>query len=250
MSKTVAKPKKNQPIESALAPPPKPKKLPWWWRYFIAPVLVVVLSFHLLILSLLGVWAYFPVTNSMFMTLHRLDGKEVHQKWVDYDKIAKSTKQAVIASEDAKFASHNGFDFDGIERAIRANEQAGAVSMGGSTISQQLVKNLFLTSHRSYIRKGEEAIITVIMEKMWSKKRILEVYLNVVEFGDGIYGIESASWHYYGKPAKSLSRAESALLISSLPRPKYYQKNRQNQRLRNKQRIILARMDGAVLPKE
>lgn len=247
MSKKVAKAKKNQQAQSATL---ATKKAPWWWRYVLAPVLVLVLSFHLLIALLLGVWRYVPVTNSMFMTLHRLEGKEVRQTWVDYDKIAKSTKQAAIVSEDAKFVSHQGFDFDGMERAIKANEKAGAVSMGGSTISQQLVKNLFLTSHRSYVRKAEEAIITVMMETMWSKKRILEVYLNVVEFGEGIYGIESASWHYYGKPAKSLSRAESALLIGSLPRPKYYQKHRQSKRLMNKQRIILARMDSAVLPKE
>lgn len=122
--------------------------------------------------------------------------------------------------------------------------------MGGSTITQQLVKNLFLSSHRSYLRKAEEAIITMMMEAMWSKRRILEVYLNVVEFGDGLYGIEMASWHYYKKSAKDLSPAQSALLISSLPRPKYYQKNRQNKRLLAKQRIILARMDSAVLPKE
>lgn len=213
------------------------------------PVFVVVLSFHLLVVSLLGLWAYLPVTNSMFMTLHRIDGGQVSQKWVDYDDIAKSAKQAVIASEDAKFVSHNGFDFESIERAIKANEKAGAVSMGGSTITQQLVKNLFLSSHRSYIRKAEEAVITVMMEKMWSKRRILEVYLNVAEFGEGLYGIEVASWHYYGKPAKSLSREESALLISSLPRPKYYQKNRKNKRLINKQRIILSRMNASVLPK-
>lgn len=229
---------------------PPPKKRAWWWRWLVAPVLAVVISFHLLIALLLGVWAYVPVTNSMFMTLHRLDGGQVNQKWVDYDQIAKSAKQAVIASEDAKFVSHRGFDFDGIERAIKANERAGAVSMGGSTISQQLVKNLFLSSHRSYVRKAEEAVITVMMEAMWSKRRILEVYLNVVEFGDGIYGIESASWHYYGKPAKNLTREESALLISSLPQPKYYQKHRNNKRLRNKQRIILSRMNSAVLPKD
>lgn len=213
------------------------------------PVLAVVISFHLLVASLLGLWVYLPVTNSMFMTLHRLEGGQVSQKWVDYEDIAKSAKQAVIASEDAKFVSHNGFDFDSIERAIKANEKAGAVSMGGSTITQQLVKNLFLSSHRSYIRKAEEAIITVMMEKMWSKRRILEVYLNVAEFGEGLYGIEVASWHYYGKPAKSLSREESALLIGSLPRPKFYQKNRQNKRLLNKQRIILSRMNASVLPK-
>lgn len=243
------KPAQPQPPTSPPALPPTPKKRAWWLRWLVMPVLAVVISFHLLVASLLGLWAYLPVTNSMFMTLHRLEGGQVSQKWVDYEDIAKSAKQAVIASEDAKFVSHNGFDFDSIERAVKANEKAGAVSMGGSTITQQLVKNLFLSSHRSYVRKAEEAIITVMMEKMWSKRRILEVYLNVAEFGEGLYGIEVASWHYYGKPAKSLSREESALLISSLPRPKFYQKNRQNKRLLNKQRIILSRMNASVLPK-
>lgn len=240
------KPPKNTPSA------PLPRKRGWFyrlWRWVFAPVLTLVISFHLLVVLLLAVWAYYPVGNSMFMTLHRLDGGSVTQIWVDYDKIAISTKQAAIASEDAKFATHNGFDLAGIEAAIRANEAEGAVSMGGSTISQQLVKNLFLTSHRSYLRKGEEAVITVMMESMWSKRRILEVYLNIAEFGRGIYGIEAAARHYYGKSAYALSREESALLISMLPNPKYYQKKMNSKRLRNKQRIILRRMSSATLPK-
>lgn len=230
---------------------PKPKRrglVAWLWRWAIAPLLVLVISFHLLIAAMLGVWKVAPVGNSMFMVAHRLSGGEVTQVWVDYDDIAKAVKQAAVASEDAKFATHNGFDMEGIERAIKANEAEGAVSMGGSTISQQLAKNLFLTSHRSYIRKGEEAIITVMMEQMWDKQRILEVYLNVAEFGEGIYGIEAAARHYYGKSAKNLSREQSALLISMLPNPKYYQKNLNNRRLQNKKRIIMKRMPSAVLP--
>ncbi len=220
----------------------------WLWRWVIAPVLIVAISFHVLVAGLLLVWKNAPVTNSMFMLAHRLGGGEVTQTWVDYDNIAKSAKQAAIASEDAKFATHNGFDVDGIEAAIKANEAAGGVSMGGSTISQQLAKNLFLTSHRSYIRKAEEAIVTMMIEAMWDKKRILAVYLNVAEFGEGIYGIEAAAQHYFDKSAKSLSNSQSALLISMLPNPKYYQKNLNNKRLRNKQRIILRRMPSAQLP--
>lgn len=183
------------------------------------------------------------------MITHRLSGGDVVQVWVDYDNIAASVKRAAIVSEDAKFTTHSGFDMEGIERAVKTNEASGAVSMGGSTISQQLAKNLFLTSHRSYIRKGEEAIITVIMENMWSKRRILEVYLNVAEFGEGIYGIEAAAQHYYGKSAKNLSHEQSALLIGILPNPKYYQKNLNNRRLQNKKHIILKRMPSAALPK-
>lgn len=218
------------------------------FKWVLAPFLVLFLGFHVLVAVLLAVWSVMPVQQTAFMLSHRLHGGSVSHQWVDYQHIAKSAKQASIASEDAKFASHHGFDFQSIQAAKQANEVAGAVSVGGSTISQQLAKNLFLTSHRSYIRKGEEAIITVMMEQFWSKKRILEVYLNVVEFGEGIYGIEMAAQHYFGKSAAKLSREESALLISLLPNPKYYGKNLHAKRLRNKQKIILRRMNTAVLP--
>lgn len=201
-----------------------------------------------MVAAMLVVWGNFPVGNSAFMLWHRASGGSVMQNWVDYDNIAKSAKQAAIASEDAKFVNHHGFDFDSIQAAMRANEAEGAVSVGGSTISQQLAKNLFLTSHRSYIRKGEEAIITVMMESMWTKQRILEVYLNVAEFGEGIYGIEAAAQHYFGRSAARLNREQAALLISLLPNPKYYGKNLNAKRLRNKQRIILRRMNSAQLP--
>lgn len=182
------------------------------------------------------------------MLAHQLNGGQLSQTWVDYDTIAKTVKQAAIASEDANFIQHNGFDIKSIEMAIKANEKAGGISMGGSTITQQLAKNLFLTHHRSYIRKGEEAIIAIMIEKLWDKKRILEVYLNVVEFGDGIYGIESASRYYFDKSAKELNKEQAALLISLLPNPKYYQKNLNNKRLQNKKRIIVKRMKSVQLP--
>lgn len=221
----------------------------WLIKWVIAPLLILCISFHLLVAGLLAVWETHPVDNSMFMLTHRLKGGSVTQTWVEYDDIAKSVKQAAIASEDAKFTTHNGFDLDGINTAIKANEASGAISMGGSTISQQLAKNLFLTSHRSYIRKAEEAIITVMMEKMWDKKRILTVYLNVVEFGDGIYGIEAAAQHYFKKSAAKLNKEQSALLISMLPNPKYFEQHMDNRRLQNKKRIILKRMSSAALPK-
>lgn len=201
-----------------------------------------------MVAGFLVLWGNTPVENSAFMLWHRLSGGDVTQSWVDYDRIAKSAKQAAIVSEDAKFVSHHGFDFDSIQAAIAANEAEGAISAGGSTISQQLAKNLFLTSHRSYLRKGEEAIITVMMESMWTKQRILEVYLNVAEFGEGIYGIEAAAQHYFNRSAAKLNREQAALLISMLPNPKYYGKNMNAKRLRNKQRIILRRMNTAALP--
>lgn len=247
--KPKGKSKAPAPTPTPTVPTPKKRGLfGLMWRWVFLPCLIVFLSFHLLVAGLLGVWKVAPVTNSMFMLSHRLSGGDVSQSWVAADKIAKSAKQAAIASEDANFTTHNGFDVKSIELALKANQKAGTTRVGGSTISQQLAKNLFLTSHRSYIRKAEEAVITVMIEKMWDKQRILTVYLNVAEFGEGIYGIEAAAQHYYNKTAQNLSREESALLISMLPNPKYYQKNRSAKRLRNKQRIILQRMSHATLP--
>ena len=133
-------------------------------------------------------------------------------------------------------------------RDRKKNESSGTVAAGGSTITQQLAKNLFLTSHRSYVRKGLEASITLMIEGMWDKRRILTAYLNVAEFGNGIYGIEAASQYYFNKSASKLNRDQSALLISMLTNPKYYEKHMSNKRLLNKQRIIMRRMNNAVLP--
>lgn len=219
-----------------------------FFKWILTPLLVLFFSFHMMVMGLLVVWGNLPVQNSAFMLWHRLSGGHVTQIWVDYKHIAKSAKQAAVASEDGKFVAHYGFDFDSMQKAMHRNESQGAVSVGGSTISQQLAKNLFLTSHRSYVRKAEEAIIVVMMETLWSKQRILEVYLNVAEFGEGIYGIEAASRHYFGRSAVNLSRDQAALLISLLPNPKYYGKSPNAKRLKNKQRIIMRRMNGAQIP--
>lgn len=211
-------------------------------------LMILAVAFYVSVAGLLMVWKTQPINNSMFMLTHRLGGGEVTQTWVEYDNIAKSAKQAAVVSEDSRFVSHHGFDMEGIEAAMKKNESTGTVAAGGSSITQQLAKNLFLTSHRSYVRKGLEASITVMIEGMWDKQRILTAYLNVAEFGNGIYGIEEAAKYYFNKSASNLNRDESALLISMLTNPKYYEKNMSNQRLRNKQRIIMRRMHQAVLP--
>lgn len=216
-------------------------------RLLLALMLLVV-AFHVLVAGLLLIWKTQPINNSMFMLTHRLTGGTVTQTWVEYDDIAKSAKQAAIVSEDSTFSQHNGFDFKGIEAARKKNEETGKMSAGGSTITQQLAKNLFLTSHRSYIRKGEEAIVTVMIETIWDKQRILTAYLNVAEFGNGIYGVEAAAQNYFNKSAANLNRDESALLIGMLTNPKYYEDNQGDRRLRNKQRIIKKRMKNAALP--
>ncbi|WP_201559344.1 monofunctional biosynthetic peptidoglycan transglycosylase [uncultured Psychrobacter sp.] len=219
-----------------------------FFKRLLGAIILIIVAFHILVAALLLVWKSQPINNSMFMLTHRLTGGEVTQEWVEYDQIAKSAKQAAIASEDSTFSQHNGFDIKGIKEAQKKNEASGKTTAGGSTITQQLAKNLFLTSHRSYVRKAEEAIITVMIEMIWDKPRILTAYLNVAEFGNGIYGIEAAARHYYGKTAADLNRDESALLISMLTNPKYYQDNQGNKRLRNKQRIIKKRMNNAMLP--
>jgi len=217
-------------------------------KRLLLAIMLLVVAFHILVVGLLLIWKTQPINNSMFMLTHRLTGGTVTQTWAEYDAIAKSAKQAAIVSEDSTFSQHSGFDFEGIKAAQKKNEETGKMSAGGSTITQQLAKNLFLTSHRSYVRKAEEAVITVMIETLWDKQRIMTAYLNVAEFGNGIYGIDAAAHHYFDKSAANLNRDESALLISMLTNPKYYEDNQGDKRLRNKQAIIKKRMKNAVLP--
>ena len=238
-----------QPIPAAPPTKKRPGLLRRWFKRLVWSIILLLLGFHLLVLLLLAYWKGQPVHTSAFMLRHNLSTfSRVQQTWVDDSQIARVVKQAAIASEDAQFSNHDGFDWNGIEHAMRRNQRSGTIRAGGSTISQQLAKNLFLFAERSYIRKAEEAVITVMMEKMWSKERILTVYLNVAEFGEGIYGIEAAAQHYYHKPASGLRAGEAASLIAMLPNPKYFQQHRNDRRLRNKTRIILRRMGSADLP--
>ena len=132
----------------------------------------------------------------------------------------------IIAAEDMKFVDHEGFDWEGIQRAMEKNQKKGKAVAGGSTITQQLAKNLFLSGSRSYIRKGEEAIITLMLEAVLDKRRILELYLNVAEWGNGVFGAEAAARHYYGASAASLGPEQAARLAAMLPRPQFYDRNR------------------------
>ncbi|WP_201530930.1 monofunctional biosynthetic peptidoglycan transglycosylase [Psychrobacter sp. LFX-11D] len=217
-------------------------------KRLLLALMVLVVAFHVLVAGLLLIWKTQPINNSMFMLTHRITGGDVSQTWVEYDAIAKSAKQAAIVSEDSTFSQHNGFDMKGIKAAQKKNEATGKMSAGGSTITQQLAKNLFLTSHRSYTRKAEEAVLTIMIETLWDKQRILTAYLNVAEFGNGIYGVEAAAQYYFDKSAANLNRDQSALLIAMLTNPKYYESHQSDKRLRNKQRIIKKRMKNAVLP--
>jgi monofunctional biosynthetic peptidoglycan transglycosylase len=156
-----------------------------------------------------------------------LEGKwvSIQKDWTPIEEISPHLQRAVIASEDPKFLSHNGFDFEAIAKAINANKRR-KVKMGASTISQQTAKNVFLYPSRTYLRKGLEVYFTVLIETFWGKKRILEVYLNVIELGPGIYGAEAAAAHYYKKPSVKLNPAEAHLFAAILPNPRKWNPKR------------------------
>jgi len=155
---------------------------------------------------------------------------------------------AMIAAEDAKFVDHEGFDWDGIQYAIAKNEKRGRIVAGGSTITQQLAKNLFLSGSRSWLRKGEEAVITLMLEAMLDKRRIFELYLNVIEWGEGVFGAEAAARHYFGESASRLSAEQAARLAAMAPNPRFYEHHQGARGLDRKIGIILARMPAADLP--
>ncbi len=175
-------------------------------------------------------------------------GANLKQVWVPYGRIAQNLKLAVIAAEDTAFVEHEGFDWKGIEKAFEKNQKKGKVVAGGSTITQQLAKNLFLSGERSYVRKAQEAVITWMLEERMDKDRILEIYLNVVEWGNGVFGAEAAARHYFGVPAAQLSREQAARLAAMLPNPRFYDRNRTSAYLARRVPVILARMKQVEAP--
>lgn len=170
-------------------------------------------------------------------------------KWVNYSAISPQLKRAVIAAEDSAFLYHDGFDWEGIQNAWEKNIKKGKIVAGGSTISQQLAKNLFLSGQRTPWRKVQEAVITVMLENTMSKRRILEIYLNMIEWGNGVFGAEAAAQHYYQRPARSLSAMQAARLAAMIPNPRFYDKNRQARAISIKSRIIMRRMPLVSVPR-
>lgn len=173
----------------------------------------------------------------------------LRHKWVPYDRISIHLKRAIIAAEDSNFLGHDGFDIEGIQKAVEKNLKKGRLVAGGSTISQQLAKNLFLSSRRSFIRKGEEAIITLMIETTWSKRRILEVYLNIIEWGNGIYGAEAASRRYFKKSAANLTPGQAAALAAMVPNPRWFENNRASAKFARRVNTISRRMYQVQVPK-
>tara|TARA_Y100001934_G_C12196157_1_gene698886 strand:- start:110 stop:682 length:573 start_codon:yes stop_codon:yes gene_type:complete len=173
---------------------------------------------------------------------------KLQYKWVSYNLIPSHLKRAVIAAEDSQFISHNGFDFKAIKIAYKKNIKEKRIVAGGSTISQQLAKNLFLSTEKTIWRKIEEAIITLMIENIMSKRRILEIYLNIIEWGNSVFGIKAATIHYYNIPISSLSEEQSCYLAAMIPNPKFYDKNRNAPLLSKKANVIQNRLASVRIP--
>ena len=173
---------------------------------------------------------------------------QLQHKWVPYRNISDHLKRALIASEDAKFVDHVGFDWEGIQKAYEKNMARGKIVAGGSTISQQLAKNLFLSTKRTSWRKGQETIITLMLEAMMEKERIFDIYLNTIEWGDGVFGAEAASRHYFQISAAKLTAEQAAKLAAMVPNPRFYDRNREAKGLLRKTDIILNKMGDADIP--
>ncbi len=225
-----------------------------WLKRLILLVLALFVVYQLWVLGCLLWWTKFNPGNTSFMNIRLAELRDkkpdaqLQQQWQPYNRISRHLKAALIAAEDGKFTSHGGFDWDGIQYAIQKNQRRDKLVAGGSTISQQLAKNLFLNPRRSFIRKGEEAVITVMMEQVLPKRRIFEIYLNVIEWGNGIFGAEAAARHYFGISASQLSPEQAATLAAMVPAPRYYDSHRNTPGLQRKAAVILGRMPGAGIP--
>ena len=227
--------------------------LKWIGRGLLALIVLLTL-YQVWLFSHVWWWVDHNPSTSAFMDeqltkLQQDDPEaELRHQWVTYERISPNLKRALIASEDAKFLDHEGFDWEGIQTAWEKNLKKGRIVAGGSTISQQLAKNLFLSSRKTPWRKGEEAIITLMLEKMMSKRRIFEIYLNVIEWGNGVFGAEAAARHYYKSSAAALSAPQAAKLAAMVPNPRYFDGHRSDRKLMRKSAIIQRRMWAADFP--
>jgi monofunctional biosynthetic peptidoglycan transglycosylase len=230
------------------------RRLVRWVGRVVLLTTVLVLAYQAWIFAHVWWWVDHNPSESAFMSarievIHeKKPNAAIRHQWVPYNRISNHLKRAIVAAEDAKFVDHEGFDWDGIQKAIEKNERKGRVVAGGSTITQQLAKNLFLSGRRTPWRKAEEAMITVMLEKTMDKRRILEIYLNVIEWGETVFGCEAAARHYFGVSAAQLGAEQSAKLAAMVPNPRFYDHNRFAPGLMRKTGIILARMGTAELP--
>ena len=219
-----------------------------------AAVFAVALLWLAWIAAHIGWYRYEPPRETAFMAQRMAEARAKNPNakfsytWVPYARISNNLKRAMIAAEDAKFSEHGGFDWDGIESALEKNRKKGRVVAGGSTITQQLAKNLFLSPVKSYWRKGEEAVVTVLLEAILSKQRIFELYLNVIEWGNGVFGAEAAARRYFGISAHDLSAEQSARLAAIAPSPRVFERRPSSEYLSGRMATILARMPAATIP--
>ncbi|OAM52194.1 monofunctional biosynthetic peptidoglycan transglycosylase [Methylovorus sp. MM2] len=220
----------------------------------ILAFIVLIILYQLWIFLHICWWVNHNPSSSAFMQ-DRLEilqednpNVELKHQWVEYKKISINLKRAVIASEDSKFIDHEGFDWDGIQKAYEKNMKKGKIVAGGSTISQQLAKNLFLSTKRTPWRKLQEAAITLMLEQMMSKRRIYEIYLNVIEWGNGVFGAEAAARHYFRTSASGLDASQAAKLAAMIPNPRFYDKHQTARGLARKTGIIQVRMNQVTVP--
>ncbi|MGC2518977.1 MAG: monofunctional biosynthetic peptidoglycan transglycosylase [Burkholderiales bacterium] len=230
--------------------------VPLWkaFGYTLGVLVVAFAVYQFWFFAQILYWAGHNPEMTRFMEIRlktmreKTPGARLKQQWVDYKRISTDLKRAIIVAEDAKFIDHEGFDWEGIQLAMEKNQRRGKIVAGGSTITQQLAKNLFLSGKRSALRKGEEAIIAAMLEAVMDKRRIFELYLNVAEWGEGVFGAEAAALHYFGVSAANLSPEQAARLAATLPRPQYYDRNRASPYLAQYSETILARMPAAQVP--
>ncbi|HWX11393.1 MAG TPA: monofunctional biosynthetic peptidoglycan transglycosylase [Trinickia sp.] len=226
-----------------------------WMVYALSVVVAAWLATQAYYFARIAIWTVVNPQSTAFM---RADAWRLAQdrpdlsiqhEWVPYERISRNLKRAIIASEDANFVNNNGYETDAILQAWERNKARGKIVAGGSTISQQLARNLFLSREKSYLRKGQELIITWMLETLMDKQRIFEIYLNSVEWGNGVYGAQAAARYYYRGSANQLSAWQAARLAVMLPRPKYFDEHRWSAYLAQRAAVIARRMGAAELPR-
>lgn len=211
----------------------------------------MVVAFFVTTIFSVIIYKYVPVYVTPLMVIRTVSSSEsIHHKWISLEDMPKDIVKAVIASEDAHFLSHNGFDFKAIKQAIEHNKNNNKTKRGASTISQQTAKNVFLWPSRSWLRKGLEAYFTVLIELFWDKQRIIEVYLNSIEMGNGIFGIAAVADKHFDKEPEKLTKRQCALIAATLPNPIKFNSAAPSPYMRKRQRVILREMNSVKIEDE
>jgi monofunctional glycosyltransferase len=232
------------------------RSFPAWQiiRRLALALVVLLLAYQCWLFAMVLWWKSHNPQQTSFMSIRLSELRETNPKatlqyqWVPYEKISIHLKRAVVAAEDDKFMDHRGFDWEGMQYALEKNQRRGKRSAGGSTITQQLAKNLFLSPSRSYVRKAQEAVIAVMIEALWDKRRILEVYLNVVEWGNGAFGAEAGARRHYHQSAASLSAWQAVNMAVMLPNPRKFERNMPKY-AREHAESVLQRMGYSAVPR-